>query len=103
MGQEGIAGLPLGDQDRSSSHPLTLIQTLVTSSYTTCGWTFLGTALAKARRCSSLSGAGMNRAGGRSTSCSRCCGRSRNMAQALGTRGETVTLSEGSRNHLLLD
>lgn len=67
---------------------LTLIHTSVTSSYTTYGWTSLGTALAKAARSSSLSVAGMNRAGGRRTSWSRCWGRSRNIAQALGRRGE---------------
>ena len=46
---------------------LTLIHTSVTSSYTTYGWTSLGTALAKAARCSSLSVVGMNSAGGRSS------------------------------------
>lgn len=77
-------GKPGGAVGQSLHTPaLTLIHTSVTSSYTTYGWTSLGTALAKAARCSSLSVEGMNRAGGRRTSWRCCWGRSRNMAQAL--------------------
>ena len=83
----GDLGAPAGRNTRRLP-TLTLIHTSVTSSYTTCGWTFLGTALAKATRSCSSSVAGMNRAGGRRTSWSRCWGRSRNIAQALRGRQE---------------